>query len=357
MSLSSSLDHSPPSERSVELSIGGMTCAACAARVERKLNKLDGVRASVNYATEKARVQASSGVALAELIAQVERAGYRAAAIEPEAPAPEDPSDARVRYLLRGLVVARLLGVPVGDRSMRLVSRLLILLVLINIAVVVLESVPRYEAAYGWLFVAIETVSLVVFTVEYALRIWVATAHAPHRDLAPLRAGVYEVQGLALRVRVIVAHQLPLQENNAMLHLFSAREELLRYAKEHYQPHSKETSTLLYDLFKEYSEEPDMPDKLKEYVRESLDKLLATLPAEERLKGLSAEEVARALPPAPSVVSRPSSTSVSMKPPSELSAWRSRCTKAELPGSTRGSSAPMRCLSPCASSVSAAGLA
>jgi len=40
-----------------------------------------------------------------------------------------------------------------------------------------------------------------------------------------------------------------------------------------------------------------MPDKLKEYVRESLDKILATLPAEERLKGLSAEEVARALPP------------------------------------------------------------
>jgi hypothetical protein len=91
-----------------------------------------------------------------------------------------------------------------------------------------------------------------------------------------------------------------------MLHLFSAREELLRYGREHYRPHSKETSTLLYELFKEYSEEPDMPDKLKEYVRESLDKLLASLPAEERLKGLpaeerlkglSAEELARALPP------------------------------------------------------------
>ena len=124
--------------------------------------------------------------------------------------------------------------------------------------------------------------------------------------LAPLRAGVYEVQGLGLRIRVVVVGQLLLQEHNAMLHLFSAREELLRYGKEHYRPHSKETSTLLYDLFREYSEEPDMPDKLKEYVRESLDKLLASLPAEERLKGLaaeerlqglSAEEVARALPP------------------------------------------------------------
>jgi cation-transporting P-type ATPase A/B/Cu+-exporting ATPase len=120
MPLSSSLDHSP-SERSIELSIGGMTCAACAARVERKLNKLDGVRASVNYATEKASVQASSGVVLAELIAQVERAGYRAAAIEPEVPAPQDPPDARVRYLLRRLVVALLLGVPLGDLSMTVV--------------------------------------------------------------------------------------------------------------------------------------------------------------------------------------------------------------------------------------------
>lgn len=116
-------------------------------------------------------------------------------------------------------------------------------------------------------------------------------------ELAPLGAGVYEVNGLGLRVRVIVVGQLPLQEHNAMLHLFSAREELLRYGREHYRPHSKETSTLLYDLFKQYSEDPAMPDKLKEYVRESLDKLLASLPAEERLKGLSAEEVARALAP------------------------------------------------------------
>ncbi len=121
MPLSSSLDHSPSAERSIELSIGGMTCAACAARVERKLNKLDGVRASVNYATEKASVQASSGVALAELITEVEHAGYRAAAIEPEAAAPEEPSDDRVRYLLRRLVVALLLGVPLGDLSMTVV--------------------------------------------------------------------------------------------------------------------------------------------------------------------------------------------------------------------------------------------
>jgi voltage-gated potassium channel len=77
---------------------------------------------------------------------------------------------------------------PAGERSMRVVSRLLILLVLINIVAVVLESVPRYEAAYGGVFVAIETVSLVVFTVEYLLRIWIAAEHAPNHDLSPLRS-------------------------------------------------------------------------------------------------------------------------------------------------------------------------
>jgi hypothetical protein len=81
---------------------------------------------------------------------------------------------------------------------------------------------------------------------------------------------------------------------------------LLRYGQEHYRPHSKETSTLLYELFKAYSEDPDMPEKLQEFVRQSIDQFLKSLSAEERLKGLSpkerleglsAEEVVRALPP------------------------------------------------------------
>ena len=137
---------------------------------------------------------------------------------------------------------------------------------------------------------------------EDEFRLFAVCARWPHNlaqqvALTPLRAGVYEVQGLALRVRVIVAHQLPLQEHNAMLHLFSAREELLRYGREHYHPRSPETSTLLYDLFKEYSEEPDMPDKLKEYVRERMAEIAKTLPLAERVKGASAEELVQALPP------------------------------------------------------------
>ena len=54
----------------VELTIGGMTCASCANRVERRLNRLDGVHASVNYATEKARVQVPDGLDPALLVAQ-----------------------------------------------------------------------------------------------------------------------------------------------------------------------------------------------------------------------------------------------------------------------------------------------
>jgi len=114
--------------------------------------------------------------------------------------------------------------------------------------------------------------------------------------LTPLRNGVYEIQELALRIRLIVVHQLPQEEQNAMLHLFSAREELLRYGQEHYRPHSQESSTLLYQLLRVYCEDNTMSEKLKEFVRQSIDELLRSLPAEERLKGLPAEELRKALP-------------------------------------------------------------
>jgi voltage-gated potassium channel len=80
---------------------------------------------------------------------------------------------------------------PAGDRAMRVTTNLIILLILINILSVVLESVPRYEAAYGRLFGAIELVSLVVFTLEYLLRIWATAEHSPRRDLRPLRARLH----------------------------------------------------------------------------------------------------------------------------------------------------------------------
>ena len=74
----------------IELNIGGMTCASCANRVERKLNKLDGVQATVNLATEKAKVAVPSSVSTDDLIQTVEKAGYSATLSEPHTPASGD---------------------------------------------------------------------------------------------------------------------------------------------------------------------------------------------------------------------------------------------------------------------------
>jgi heavy metal translocating P-type ATPase len=95
-----------------------MTCAACAARVERKLNKLDGVSANVNYASERAMVEAASVIEVERLVVAVEEAGYTAAVISRDRPA--GPGDDRVRYLWRRLVVALVAGVPLADLSITL---------------------------------------------------------------------------------------------------------------------------------------------------------------------------------------------------------------------------------------------
>ncbi|MDA0565118.1 heavy metal translocating P-type ATPase [Streptomonospora sp. S1-112] len=107
----------------IELAIGGMTCASCANRIEKRLNRLDGVSATVNYATEKASVTYGEGVSTDDLIATVEKAGYTAALPEPPAaergadgdtPADTDP--------LRGLrvrtAVSVALSVPVIAMAM-----------------------------------------------------------------------------------------------------------------------------------------------------------------------------------------------------------------------------------------------
>ncbi|OJX65510.1 MAG: copper-translocating P-type ATPase [Micrococcales bacterium 73-13] len=98
----------------IELDISGMTCAACAGRVERALNKLDGVTASVNYATERALVTGAGSTDT--LIQQVEKAGYGAHLRE----SADDPwsrraTDTRITSLRRRLVLAALLTVPLMD--------------------------------------------------------------------------------------------------------------------------------------------------------------------------------------------------------------------------------------------------
>ncbi|MFC3995631.1 heavy metal translocating P-type ATPase [Nocardiopsis sediminis] len=117
----------PPRDQTpdrVELAIGGMTCASCAMRIEKRLNKLDGVTATVNYATEKARVVFDGGpVPVEDLIAQVEKAGYTAALPEPPASDPAAGSgDAEAadptRPLRTRLLVSAALSVPVIAMAM-----------------------------------------------------------------------------------------------------------------------------------------------------------------------------------------------------------------------------------------------
>ena len=105
-------------ERTVVLEVSGMTCASCAARIEKKLNRVPGVTATVNYATEKATVVAAPDVGVDRLVAVVEAAGYGA-----QLPAPRP--ERRRRPLTRGgrprgarLIVSAALAVPVALLSM-----------------------------------------------------------------------------------------------------------------------------------------------------------------------------------------------------------------------------------------------
>jgi len=76
----------------------------------------------------------------------------------------------------------------VEDRTGLVVGRLIVLLIIVNLVAMTLDSVPALQARYDALFTAIEILSLVVFTVEYALRVWVAVEHAPFQHLSPRRA-------------------------------------------------------------------------------------------------------------------------------------------------------------------------
>ena len=113
-----------PATTEVELAIGGMTCASCAARVEKKLNRMDGVAATVNYATEKARVTFADGVTPADLVATVARTGYTAE-LPKQDPPPTDVTDntaeqpdPAVASLRRRMLVTAALTVPVLALSM-----------------------------------------------------------------------------------------------------------------------------------------------------------------------------------------------------------------------------------------------
>ncbi|HEV7628438.1 MAG TPA: heavy metal translocating P-type ATPase, partial [Streptomyces sp.] len=123
----------------VELVIGGMTCASCAARIEKKLNRMDGVEATVNYATEKAKVAYHDGVAVKDLIATVQATGYTA---ELPRPARTDGGASADRAEGEG-------GEADGLRPLRL---RLIAAVVLAAPVVVMAMVPALQFEYWqWL--------------------------------------------------------------------------------------------------------------------------------------------------------------------------------------------------------------
>jgi Cu+-exporting ATPase len=115
----------PGALNDVELAIGGMTCASCAARIEKKLNKLDGVSATVNYATEKAKVSYPPRLTPADLVTVVEATGYSATAPSPAAgdedttaDTESDDRDREAASWRQRLIVSAVLTAPVLAMSM-----------------------------------------------------------------------------------------------------------------------------------------------------------------------------------------------------------------------------------------------
>ncbi|TVL91710.1 cation-translocating P-type ATPase [Streptomyces sp. SAJ15] len=133
----------PPTSQ-VELAIGGMTCASCAARVEKKLNRMDGVTATVNFATEKAKVTFPTGVEVADLIATVVKTGYTAEEPAPPArpeaaqPSPEEgPAEAAVEH---------------GAQDLAELRERMLVTVALSVPVVLLAMVPALQFDYWqWL--------------------------------------------------------------------------------------------------------------------------------------------------------------------------------------------------------------
>ena len=112
-----------PATNTIALAIGGMTCASCAARIGKRLNKIDGVEAGVNYATEQATITFTDDTSVDQLIGEIEAIGYTAAlptadnAAEGSRPA-DDTEDNAARALRTRLIGSALLTVPVLALSM-----------------------------------------------------------------------------------------------------------------------------------------------------------------------------------------------------------------------------------------------
>ncbi len=169
--------------RTVELDIGGMTCASCAARVERKLNRLDGVQATVNYATEQARVSLPESLTVDDVIATVAATGYTATPSAPLFPgeaaggvggAADDDVLTDTRSAATGLVHGKAQGgvnreadraaqqAPAGEsRELTALRTRLIGAAALGIPVIVLSMIPAIQFTY-WQWLALTLAAPVV---------------------------------------------------------------------------------------------------------------------------------------------------------------------------------------------------
>ncbi|MFE9692608.1 heavy metal translocating P-type ATPase [Micromonospora sp. NPDC005806] len=149
----------PVAPNMIELAIGGMTCASCAARVEKKLNRMDGVEATVNYATEKATVRYVDDVTPADLIATVEKTGYTAVVPLPPAQAATEP-----------------VGEPVDElRGLR--TRLWVSVAL-AVPVILLAMVPAWQFDYWqWLSLTLAAPVVVYGGLPFHRAAWINLRH------------------------------------------------------------------------------------------------------------------------------------------------------------------------------------
>ncbi|WP_064674656.1 heavy metal translocating P-type ATPase, partial [Streptomyces albus] len=152
----------------VELAIGGMTCASCAARVEKKLNRMDGVTASVNYATEKAKVSMDEGIEVADLIATVEATGYTAT---PPAPARAEPGPEQESGTAEN-------AQGDGADELRTLRQRLIGSVVLAVPVIALAMVPALQFTYWqWLSLTLAAPAVVWGAWPFHRAAWVNLRH------------------------------------------------------------------------------------------------------------------------------------------------------------------------------------
>jgi len=133
-----------PARDTFELEIGGMTCASCAARIEKKLGRLDGVDAAVNYATEKARVTAPAGFDPQLLVAEVEKTGYTATLPAPARPEPEEGPEPRRAGDEHEGADRR----PSDDPELRSLRQRLIGSIWLSVPVIAMAMIPALQFEY-----------------------------------------------------------------------------------------------------------------------------------------------------------------------------------------------------------------